>query len=132
MTEQVFDTYRKASESWMHTQQEMFRNATHGWLSPWPGLGGATTDARKRWIDLSVEILNRHRESVDAFYKSVIQLVEQSSRISEAKSSEEARRATEEIWGQWFESFKNQSESRLRDAQTFTEKSLEIVQNAQA
>ncbi|HLK94085.1 MAG TPA: hypothetical protein VKZ18_29600, partial [Polyangia bacterium] len=119
------------SESWMQTQQEMFRNATRGWVSPWPGLSGPT-DARKRWTDLTVEILNRHRESLDAFYKSLIQLVEQSSRISEAKSSEEARRATEELWGQWLETFKNQSESRMRDAQTFTEKSLEIVQNAQA
>ncbi len=131
MTEPIFDTYRKASESWMHTQQEMLRNATRGWITPWPGLGGAT-DAGKRWLDLTVEILNRHRESVDAFYKSVIQLVEQTSRISEAKSPEEARRLTEEIWGQWFESFKNQSESRMRDAQTFTERSLEIAQNAQA
>ncbi len=131
MTEQIFDTYRKASESWMHTQQEMFRNATRGWASPWPDLSGPT-EARKRWLELTVEILNRHRESVDAFYKSLIQLVEQSSRISEAKSSEEARRATEELWGRWFESFKNQSESRMRDAQTFTEKSLELVQNAQA
>jgi hypothetical protein len=136
MSGQIFDTYRKASESWFQMQQDLFRSAAQGPFSgpaawgptfgpaarPWP------PEARKRWVDLMVEIMHRHRESVDALYRSVIHVVEKASQIPEAQSSEEARHATEDLWNSWLESVKNQSESQLRDARRFSEKSLEIVQ----
>jgi hypothetical protein len=133
MSEQIFDTYRKASESWFQTQQDLFRSATQGSLfgPAFAPQGDWTHGARKRWLDLSVEIMNRHRESVDALYRSLIHAVEKASQIPEATSSQDYRRATEELWNGWFESVKNQSESQLRDARTFAEKSLDIVQGAQ-
>ncbi|HVV53168.1 MAG TPA: hypothetical protein VHO06_26155 [Polyangia bacterium] len=88
--------------------------------------------ARRRWIALAVELLDRQRESTEALYQSVIHLVEQSSRISEAKSTEELRHAGEDFWNTWMEGLRNQSEARLREAQRFTEKSLEIAHGAQA
>ncbi|HEX3905296.1 MAG TPA: hypothetical protein VH853_20890 [Polyangia bacterium] len=130
MADQLFDTYRKASESWMQMQQDLFRNAGQpSFFAPPPGMAGGpdwARNAHKRWAELTGEMLNRQRESVDALYKSLIQAVEQASRISEAKSSEDYRRATEEIWGKWFESVKNHSEAQFRDAQTFAGKSMEF------
>ena len=103
MSEQPFDTYRKASESWMQMQQTLFQNLGQpSFFTPPQGMAGGpdwARNAHKRWAELAVEILNRQRESVDALYKSLIQLAEQASRISEAKSSEDYRRATEEISG---------------------------------
>jgi hypothetical protein len=136
MFDQLFDTYRKTSESWLQAQQEMFRNVTQQWLSTPPGATAAGSEwnraLQKRWLDLAVEIMNRHRESIDTMYRSVIQVVEQTSRMSEAKSTEEYRRGVEDLWRTWFESVKSQSESQIRDVQNWAGKSLEIVQGAGA
>lgn len=145
MSDQIFDTYRRASESWFQMQQDLFRSAAQGsFFGPTffgstlggpasgPTAGHWPPEARKRWVDLVVEIMHRHRESMDALYRSVIHVVEKASQIPEAQSSEDARRATEDLWNGWLESVKNQSESQLRDARRFAEKSLEIVQGGQA
>ena len=136
MYDQMFETYRKTSESWLQMQQDMFKNVVQQWLSATPHTAGVASDwnrtFQKRWMELAVEILNKHRESIDAMYRSVIQLIEQSSRMSEAKSAEEYRRVVEEMWRKWFESVKTQSESQFRDVQNWAGRSLEIVQSAQA
>ena len=88
-------------------------------------------NAQKRCINLATEILERQRESFDALFKSTINLLQQTSQISESKSPEDYRRATEDLWRKWFESVKSHSETQFRDVQTFAGKSLEIVQSAQ-
>ncbi len=136
MYEQLFETFRKSSESWLQMQQDMFKNSMQQFVATPPNGGGAATDwnrtFQKRLLELAVEILNKHRESLDATYKSMIQLIEQTSRMSEAKSSEEYRRGVEDLWRKWFEDAKSQSEAQFRDVQTWAGKSLEIVQSAQA
>ena len=136
MYDQLFEAYRKTSESWLQMQQDMFRNVVQQWAATPPNTANMATDwnrtFQKRWIELAVEILNRHRESVDAMYRSVIQLIEQTSRMAEAKSSEEYRRMVEDMWRKWFESVKSQSETQFRDAQTWAGKSLELVQGGLA
>lgn len=136
MYDQLFETYRKTSESWLQVQQDMFRNVMQQWLSASPNATGAATDwnrtFQKRFLDLAVEVLNRQRQSLDATYKSAIEILEQSSRVSEAKTAEEYRRGVEDLWRRWFESVKTQSESQFRDVQNWAGKSLEIVQSAQA
>lgn len=134
MYDQLFETYRKTSESWLQMQQDMFRNMMQQWLSASPNATGAATDwnrtFQKRFLDLAIEILNRQRQSLDSTYKSAIEILEQSSRVSEAKTAEEYRRGVEDLWRRWFESVKTQSESQFRDVQNWAGKSLEIVQNS--
>jgi hypothetical protein len=136
MSEQIFDTFRKASESWLKMQQDLFQAGAPSSLFMAPqGPGGApdwARNAQKKCVDLAAEILERERESIDALFKSSINLLQQTSQISEAKSSEDYRRAAEDLWRKWFESVKSHSETQFRDVQTFAGKSLEIVQNAQA
>jgi hypothetical protein len=136
MSDQVFDTFRKASESWLKMQQDLFQTGgPSSFFSAPQGAGVAPQWARntqKKCLDLAAEVLGRQRESLDALFKSAINLLQQTSQISEAKSSEDYRRAAEDLWRQWFESVKSHSETQFRDVQTFAGKSLEIVQNAQA
>ena len=136
MTDQPFDMFRKASESWLKMQQDLFHTgAPPSFLGAPQGMGVApdwARNAQKKCIDLATEILERQRESVDALFKSSINLLQQTSQISEAKSSEDYRRAAEVLWRKWFESVKSHSETQFRDVQTFAGKSLEIVQSAQA
>ena len=136
MFQHLFDTYRKTSESWLQMHQDALRNVTQQWLATAPNATGAASEwqrtVQRRLLELTVDILNAHRQSLDAMYKSTIAIIEQSWHISEAKTAEDHRRAVDELWQRWFETVKTQSESQFRDLQTWAGKSLEIVQSAQA
>ena len=80
---------------------------------------------QKRWIEFTIESLNRHRESLDAMYKSLIQVIEQASRLSEAKTPEDYRRTTDDLRHKMFETFKDQSEVQLREFHKSAEKWFE-------
>ena len=136
MFDQMIDGVRKASESSLQMQQEMFKQWTRLFSGPGTNAGAQGADfgkaSQKRWLELCVEMLNRHREAVDGIYKSGIQLIEQSFQVGEAKSPDEYRRIVEDLWRKLFDLQKEQSESQFRDFQTFYEKSAALVQDARA
>jgi phosphate uptake regulator len=119
MFDQMFENLRRMSESALQMQQDMLRQ----WTSQWPTMpfgGGspeATRDFQKRWQEFATETLRKHSEALDATYKSGIQLIEQSFRVSDTDSPEEQRRMVEELWSQLFRSMKEQSESQSRELQ---------------
>lgn len=135
MFDQLFESFRRASESSLQMQQDLFRSWTQQWLAAPPNAAGLSAEwgrtFQRRWLELAIEILNKHRESVDSVYKSGIGVIEQTFRVSEARSSEDYRRMVEDLWRKLFETFKDQSESQFREFQTFAEKSFEIVRNAE-
>jgi hypothetical protein len=134
MIDQMFDCFRKASESSLHLQQEMIKQ----WAQQWPTmpLNAAGTSAewfqafQKRWIEFMADSLDKHRESLDSTYRSGIQVIEQSFRLSEAKTPDDYRRMVEELWRKAFTVYKDQSESRLRDFQKDVEKWFEMLPKA--
>jgi len=133
MLEQPFEGFRKASESSLQLQQELFKHWAQQWLSTPPNFGISAEWSRnfqKRWMDSTLELLNKHRESVETAYKSGIQLIEQAFRVSEAKSAEDYRKIAEDVWRKLFETFKTQSEAQLRDFLKWAESSLDMAQKA--
>ena len=136
MFDQLIDGVRKASESSLQMQQEMFKNWTSlfsGQAGPPPARRRTGAEAsQKRWAELCVEMLNRHREALDSTYKSGIQIIEQTFHVTEAKSPDDYRRMVEDLWRKLFDLQKAQSESQFRDFQTFYEKSAALVQDARA
>jgi len=135
MFDQLIDGVRKASESSLQMQQEMFKNWTK-LFSGQAGANGAPAEwgraSQKRWAELCVEMLNRHREALDSTYKSGIQIIEEAFQVTEAKSPDDSRRMVEDLWRKLFDLQKSQSESQFRDFQTFYEKSAALVQDARA
>src|SRR5438105_3078270 len=91
MIEQVLDNFRKASESTLQMQQELFKQWAGQWAAP-----GATTAGnpaalaeqaqtfQKRWLETVTELMNKHRESLDAQYKAGIKAIEESFKVAEA------------------------------------------------
>ena len=132
--DQMFESFRRASVSSLQMQQEMFKQWTQQWpTTPWNAAGFSSEwlqNAQKRWMEFTVESLNRHRESLDSMYKSLIQLVEQASRFTEAKTPEEYRRTTDELRHKMFETFKDQSEAQLRAFQKDAEKWFDVLPKA--
>ena len=137
MFDQLIDGVRKASESSLQMQQEMFKNWTRMFSGAAPRRGrraGGLGPRRRRNAGSSsaIEMLNRHRESLDTMYKSGIQIIEQTFQVTEAKSPDDYRRMVEDLWRKLFDLQKDQSESQFRDFQTFYEKSAALVQDARA
>jgi hypothetical protein len=77
-------------------------------------------------------MLNKHRSSLDAMYASGIQAIEQSFRITEAKSSDDYRRIVDELWHRLFDTLKGQMETQFHDFQRWSEQSMDIAQKAQS
>jgi hypothetical protein len=131
MFEMIFEGLRKAQESSLQAQQEIFKQWTQGWTAA-PGAGGGssewTRNLQKRTTELTLEMLNKHRESLDAAYRSGIQVIEQAFRLSEAETPEAARRMVEDLWRKLLEISKDQSENQFREVQKWAEKSFEMNQ----
>jgi hypothetical protein len=136
MYDQFFEAYRRASESWLQIHQDVFKTGMSQMLSSTPGAAGAASDLNRdlqqRWLELVVEILNRHRESLDTTYKSIIHMLEQTRRMADARTPDEYRRVVEDMWRKWFDSVKSQSETQFRDVQNWAGRSLELVHTSQA
>jgi len=136
MFDQMLDGFRKATESSLQFQQEAVKQWTQQFLSAQPNMSGASAEwtrtIQTRWKDLTIEMLNKHRMSLDAMYSSGIQAIEQSFRITEAKSSEDYRRIVDELWHRLFDALKGQLETQFRDFQRWSEQSFDIAQKAQS
>jgi oligoendopeptidase F len=134
MLDQLFELSRKAAESSLQSQQAMFKHLTQDWASTSPISAGLSADLngsmRKRWAELTMEALNKHRESLDATYRANIQMMEKLLRASEVKSSEDSVRAAEDVSRTLFETFKGQSEAHFRELQSWGERLLELTQKA--
>jgi hypothetical protein len=128
--DQMFESFRKASVSSLQMQQEMFKQWTQQWPWPMSATGGSVDWAQRlqsRWVEFTSEMLTRHRESLDTMYKLAMQMLEQSSRLSESKSPEEYTRGMDEVRTKMFETFKEQSDAQMREFQKTAEKWFELI-----
>ncbi|HVU51300.1 MAG TPA: hypothetical protein VHL80_11470 [Polyangia bacterium] len=134
MFDQLVEGMRKASESSWQLQQEVFRNWTRMWLQSAPGGAGlgAAGDlgrgAQRRWLELGLEMLHKHREALDSTYRAGIQIIEQSLRLGDARSVEDSRKVVEDLWRKLFDLQKVQAENQFRDFQEWVNKSAGLVQ----
>jgi len=136
MLDQVFDHYRKASESTIQMQQDLFKK----WMNQWPAPESASDTAwaeqaqsyQKRWVEGVTEAMNKHREQLDAQYKAGINAIEEAFRVTEAKTPEDYRRMTEDLWRKSFETLKSSAETQARDFQGMVEKWFELMPKPKA
>lgn len=135
MLDQLFETFRKTSESTLHMQQDMFKY----WTQQWNGASGATGangnagEWSKNYQKQVVDLLNKQREALDSAFKAGIQLIEQTFRASESKSPDDYRRTMEDLWRTLIDTFKSQTETQVREFQKWSEKSFDMAsQNGQS
>jgi hypothetical protein len=136
MLDQVFDNFRKASETTLQMQQEMFKQ----WVSQWPTATATPATAtawveqaqvfQKRWLESLTELMNKHRESLDAQYKAGIRAIEDAFRVTEARTPDDYRRLSEELWRKGFETLKASADNQMRDFQAVVEKWFDLAAKA--
>jgi hypothetical protein len=134
MFEQLLDSFRRASESTIQGQQQLFKQ----WLQQWPGAPSATSAApfewpqalHEQWLKSLGETLNRQRDLLESSYRKGAQLIEQASRTAEVKSPEDYRRLTEDLWRSFSETLKEQADANVRDFQKAAQRWVDVAPHA--
>jgi hypothetical protein len=134
MIDLVFEHFRRTTESALQMQRDFLRHWSQQWLSG-PLITASQSTAwyqslQRRWLELTISVLHRNRQALDAAYRSGIELFEQLSRLTGASSAEETREIMEGFWRKLFDIFRVQSEAQLRDLREWSEKSLDMVNTA--
>ena len=138
MFDQVLDNLRKATDSTIQVQQEMFRE----WFQQWTQVPGIPTPGtmitsswadqihafQRKWSETITEMLNKHRETLDSQYRAGIQTIEDAVRVGEAQQDlAQFGKRTEELWRQSIDCLKTVMEAQVRDFQAAAEKAFEAV-----
>lgn len=152
MLDQMLDTFRKATESTMHFQQQMFRQWTEQ-MSHIPGMAGlvpestpapapaptppavppatATLDQvrelQTKWAGMVSDMLHRHREALDAQYAAGIKTIKEAFKVGEARDPAHFRILTEELWKQSFETLQSVAQEQLKEFQNATKTMYEMI-----
>jgi hypothetical protein len=137
MFDHLGDGFRRASESSLQMHQEFFRHWARLMHSTAPLGVGVVSDwtspgYRRQWIDLGFDVLNKHRETLDAAYESGIQLIQRSFQVGQADSIDEQRKRSEELWRKLIDLQKTQAERTFQDVRTWFERSRGLVQDVRA
>jgi len=126
MFDLLFESFRKASESSMQVPMDIIKNLTQQ-LPTASGAGMEWSKTfQKRWAEFAIESLNKHRESLDSTYRTGIQLIEKTFRVSDVRSSADYQKIVEELWAKLLDVFKEQSETQVRELQAWAAKSFEM------
>ena len=129
MFDQVFESVRKATETTVQMQQELFKK----WVSLWPGTPPTPPawapqfeQFQKKWGEVVNELMTRQKEAVEFQFKAGMENIEKAFHVGEAKTTEELRARTVELWKKCFEGFQKTYEAQLKDFEAAMKKWAEL------
>ena len=130
MFEPVFESLRKTTEATTQMQQELFKK----WVSLWPGAaaslpacGEQVPKLYKKWAEVVHDQLQRQRAFVEAQFKAGLENIERAFAVGEAKTPEELRAKTAELWKKCFESLRQAYEAQVREIQVTADQWVKLV-----
>jgi hypothetical protein len=128
--DEAFEGFRKATESTLHLQQDMFRQ----WTKFWPGFPKTQTEMaeraqkfQKEWTRTVNELTRKFQETWDKQYKEGLQLLTAAFKVAETKEPEELRKQTEELWNKTFACLKGVAQAQVNDFQAASQKWIELM-----
>jgi len=133
MFDQVFDSMRKAADSTIAMQQDLFNR----WVGLWSGIPGVPSAGepqklQKKWLEAVSEVVKTRRETMEAQFSAGMQNIEEAFRLAEAKDPEELRTKTVALWQKMFDCLRQTSEVQIRDFQTAVAKWTELMSKGTA
>jgi hypothetical protein len=133
MFNQVFENFRQATETTMQLQQEMIKT----WINLWPGAPVTSPSwaeqvhrFQKQSAEAVGDLLKRQRDMIGANYKAGLKNIEKAFQLGEAKTPEELRAKSIELWQNCFEDLGKVYEAQLRGFETVIEKWSEMTTKA--
>ena len=98
--EQVFQNFRKVTETNIELQQDMFRH----WGANWPGFPQTENSwlervqkFQKDWAKTFTDLVNKHRRVMDEEYRLAIDGLKEAFRAVESSDPQELRQRCEEL-----------------------------------
>jgi len=129
MFDQVFEAMRKATDSAIVMQQELFNK----WIGLWPGVpisptaAGEAPKIQKKWVETIGELIKKQREILETQFSTGLQSIEEAFHLAEAKDPEELRAKTVALWQKIFDCLRQTYESQMRDFQIAVAKWAEVL-----
>jgi hypothetical protein len=130
MFDEVFENLRKATDSTIQAQQELFKK----WVSLWPGVptspaawGEPVHKLQKKWAEIVGELVKKQREALEAQFSAGLRNIEEAFHLAEAKDPEELRAKTVELWQKTFDCLRQSYEAQVRDFQAAVTKWTELM-----
>jgi hypothetical protein len=129
--DQMFENFRKASETTLQMQQDFFRQC----LSAWPGAEKAAQPAwtervqqfHKQWSQMAADFTRKSHEAWEKQYQAGLRTLEEAFKLGEIKEPAELRRKTEELWRKSFDCLKEFGQAQLREFQTVLARWMEMT-----
>jgi hypothetical protein len=130
MFNQVFENFRKATEATVQLQQEMFKT----WINLWPGVPMPSASweeqvekFQKKWGALLSDMVKRQREVTATHFNAGLQNIEKAFQLGEAKTPEELRAKSIELWKKCFDDLQHVYETQLLGFETAMERWVEMT-----
>ena len=127
--EQAFDAFRKTADATLSTQKDFFQH----WQSGWSGAFQPQTawlepfrQFQEKWSNATLELLRKHRESLDEQYEAGINAIQEAFRVSETDDPEEFRKRAEELCRKNLDCLKEISESQMSEFRDAMAKWFEV------
>jgi hypothetical protein len=118
--EQVFDSFRKAAESSVEMQQELFRQ----WGAGWPGFPQPQNawlervqKFQKEWAKTVKELLGKHREILDEQYRLALDSLEEAFRVVQSSDPQEYAKRCEALCKKSLDVMREAGELQVKETQ---------------
>jgi Asp-tRNA(Asn)/Glu-tRNA(Gln) amidotransferase A subunit family amidase len=124
MFEKVVENFRQATEATIQLQQEMFKK----WISLWPIAPASATwgeqakEFQKKWTEAINDLAKKQAEVIEAQFKAGLANIEKTFKLAEAKTPEDLRTKSLELWQQCFDNLRLVNEAQLRGFEAVMEK----------
>lgn len=145
MLDQILEQYRKAAESTMQFQHEMLSQLTRllpsgtdeptGRVAPPAPAPTRTAKPPERAAGTDLQhivndVLNRHRQALDAHYLAGISAIDDAFKLFGAKDPDQFRRLAEEMWKHTLDYLQKAVETQYRDIETALKEGAEAAAGA--
>jgi hypothetical protein len=127
--EQVVDAFRKTADATLSAQKDFFQQ----WQNSWTGTVQPQTpwleqyrQFQETWSNTTLDLLRKHRESLDRQYQAGIDAIEEAFRVSQTDDPEEFRKRAEQLCRKNLDCIKEISEAQMSECQQATAQWLEM------
>jgi hypothetical protein len=118
--EEAFDNLRKAAETSIEMQQELFRQ----WGAGWPGFAQPKNawveraqKFQKEWAKTVKELLSKHREILDEQYRLALESLDEAFRVAQSSDPQEYANRCETLCKKSLEIMRDAGELQVKETQ---------------
>jgi len=131
--EELFQNIRKAAETNLKLQQEVFSQ----WSSMWPGIPTPQTawlnsmqGFRKQWSQTVSDLARKHQNVIERQYEAAVGSLDAALNVADASTPEEVRRRSEQLCRKTLDCVREMTEVQVREFQEAITKWTDLLAKA--